>query len=289
MRPDRAWVLLKSGRRLDLLDPHPNSWTDEDLATGLSRTYRWGGHSRWNVPLSVAQHSLTVLHISLMRSNSQLSAAEQMRELAHDMDEGLLGYDAITPLKPHLGEGYERVVERLGCAIAIRYGLQPWDEASLAAHKHADRLAAASEARHVVGWSLADIRFSLGIATEPMTDDPVPVPAGMQPWQPWPPDVAARLFLERLHELQGELPGSSEGNPVITPDTECPAASEPVQPEDRPTFVIVEGGHELVQGQVIQGVRDENGAWDFDGLFTVKTEDGELIKVHGWNCITEVQ
>lgn len=41
MTPDRAWVLLKSGRRLDLLDPHPHAWTDEDMAAGLARTYRW--------------------------------------------------------------------------------------------------------------------------------------------------------------------------------------------------------------------------------------------------------
>ncbi len=38
----RAYVLLKSRMRLDLLDPQPDAWTDEDLAIGLSRTYRWG-------------------------------------------------------------------------------------------------------------------------------------------------------------------------------------------------------------------------------------------------------
>ena len=32
----RAFVLLKSGRRLDLLDPDPDAWTDGDLAAGLS-------------------------------------------------------------------------------------------------------------------------------------------------------------------------------------------------------------------------------------------------------------
>ena len=59
----RAVVLLKSRRRLDVLNPDPNAWTDEDLAAGLSRTMRWGGTSRWEHPLSVAQHSLTVLTI----------------------------------------------------------------------------------------------------------------------------------------------------------------------------------------------------------------------------------
>jgi hypothetical protein len=33
----RAFVLLKSRRRLDLLNPNPHAWTDDDLAAGLSR------------------------------------------------------------------------------------------------------------------------------------------------------------------------------------------------------------------------------------------------------------
>ncbi len=44
MKPDRAWVRLGSGRRLDLVSPQAASWHDSDLAIGLSRTYRWGGH-----------------------------------------------------------------------------------------------------------------------------------------------------------------------------------------------------------------------------------------------------
>ena len=84
---DRAWVLLKSGRRLDLLNLDPYGWTDEDLATGLARTYRWGGHSKWELPLSVAQHSLTVLCIRQMLASRDLTPTEQLRELAHDMDE----------------------------------------------------------------------------------------------------------------------------------------------------------------------------------------------------------
>ena len=51
----RAFVLLKSRRRLDLLNPGPNAWTDDDLAAGLSYTMVWGVASRWEHPLSVAQ------------------------------------------------------------------------------------------------------------------------------------------------------------------------------------------------------------------------------------------
>jgi len=38
----RAFVLLKSRRRLDLLNPDPQAWTDDDLVEGLSRTMRVG-------------------------------------------------------------------------------------------------------------------------------------------------------------------------------------------------------------------------------------------------------
>ena len=88
MRPDRAWVRLGSGRRLDLLDPQPGQWTDCDLAVGLSRTYRWGGHSRWDLPLSVAQHSLLVLVLrQQMQPHQPLTPGEALRELVHDADE----------------------------------------------------------------------------------------------------------------------------------------------------------------------------------------------------------
>jgi hypothetical protein len=104
MRPDRAWVLLGSGRRLNLVDPQPDDWRDTDLAVGLSRTYRWGGHSRWDLPLSVAQHSLLVLVLrQQMQPHQPLTPGEALRELLHDADEGLLGFDPISPLKPHLG------------------------------------------------------------------------------------------------------------------------------------------------------------------------------------------
>ncbi len=54
-------------------------------------------------------------------------------------------YNAIAPIKPHLGEGYERVVRRLRQAIDARYDLPRWDRGSYEAHKLADLRAGASE------------------------------------------------------------------------------------------------------------------------------------------------
>ena len=202
MKPDRAWVLLGGRRRLDLIDPQPTGWTDVDLAVGLSRTYRWGGHSRWELPLSVAQHSLLVLVIrQQMQPHQSLTAREALRELTHDAEEGFLGFDPITPLKQHLGEGFRALTSRLTAAVAERYALPPWSADDYLLHKRADHLAAASEAVHVAGWTPEEVRQVLGIDLVPVEIDPLSRPDGMQPWEPWPPRLAAALFLAKLQEL----------------------------------------------------------------------------------------
>src|SRR5580693_2641303 len=111
----RAFVLLKSRRRLDLLNPDPHAWTDDDLAAGLSRTVRWGAASRWEHPPSVAQHSLTVL--TIREADGALSPGEALRELPHDATEFMLGWDCITPLKAQLGEPFRALDARLQSAI----------------------------------------------------------------------------------------------------------------------------------------------------------------------------
>jgi len=202
MTHDRAWILLPSGRRLDLLAPDPSAWTDSDLAIGLSRTYRWAGYSAWDLPLSVAQHSLAVLALCQAVPGPALPPAEALRELLHDAVEALMGgWDPITPLKPHLGDGFARLVTRLQAALDTRYALPAWTAESHARHKHADRLAAASEAHHVAGWSRDAMREHLGINLAPAEADPLPAPAGMRPWEPWPPRIAEQRFLAELRRL----------------------------------------------------------------------------------------
>jgi hypothetical protein len=201
--PQRAWVLLKSGRRINLLQPTAADWEDEDLALGLSRTYRWGGHSAWDLPLSVAQHSLTVLAIRQAIGTKPLTDKEALRELLHDAEEGLLSWDPISPIKPYLGAEYHSLVSAVTSAIALRYRLPEWTPEAYAAHKHADRLAAASEAFHVVGWSIFEIREQLEIDLAPLRADPVCPPDGMRQWEPWPPKLAASQFLAKLRILHG--------------------------------------------------------------------------------------
>ncbi|HEX8610803.1 MAG TPA: phosphohydrolase [Telluria sp.] len=197
----RAWVRMPSGRRLDLLNPTPFDWDDADLAIGLSRTYRWGGHSVWPLPLSVAQHSIAVMELRKAASGVALDPLTELRELLHDAEEGLLGFDAISVIKPFLGEAFRSLTRRLEEVIFLRYGLPGWTVKEHAAHKRADRLAAASEAVHVAGWTREEVRRTLKIASTPQSSDPLLPLYGGTPWEPWPPELASARFLGELNRL----------------------------------------------------------------------------------------
>lgn len=203
--PPRAWMRLPSGRHLDLINPDPDAWTDHDLAVRLSRTYRWGGESSWPLPLSVAQHSLLVLAIRQQLAGCPLTPAEQLLELLHDADEAFLGFDCISPLKAVLGEPFRAVGTRLSEAVARRYHLPAWSAESHAEHKQADVMAAASEAVHCVGWRPDEVREVLGIEAPILETDPIHSLAGLAPWEPWPAEVAATIFEERLLATQACL------------------------------------------------------------------------------------
>lgn len=200
----RPYVLLPSGNIIDLADPDPASWSDDDLAHGLSRTYRWGGHSRWPRPLTVAQHSLTVLAI---REDHEFPLPPRLAlyELLHDAEQGLLGFDCIAPLKPYLGKPFEDVCARLSAAVAARYSLPELSAAEYDSHKRADRLAAASEALHVARWSREQISDTLKITETPLGRDPLRATIhgemNYAEWEPWPARVAARAWLSELQDL----------------------------------------------------------------------------------------
>jgi hypothetical protein len=206
MAPElRAWVRMPSGKRLDLLNPTPFDWDDADLALGLARTYRWGGHSAWPLPLSVAQHSIAVMLLRRAGSQAPLSPLAELRELLHDAEEGLLGFDAVSPIKPFLGEGFAALTQRLEHVVFLRYGLPAWTPAEHALHKRADRLAAASEAVHVVGWKIEEVRTTLKIRAAVLEQDPLAAVYECRPWEPWPPTLAAERFLAMLEGLKRRI------------------------------------------------------------------------------------
>jgi 5'-deoxynucleotidase YfbR-like HD superfamily hydrolase len=199
--PTRAWIRLPSGAALDLINPSPAAWTDTDLALRLARTYRWGGESCWPWPLSVAQHSLLVLELRRAEAPQALTPAQARAELLHDAEEGFLGFDCISPLKRVLGEPFRAVGERLMAAIVQRYRLPDWTPETHRLHKHADRVAAASEAVHCTGWSEHEVREVLGIADPILAADPLQSRYGGIAWEPWPADRAAERFLAELRSI----------------------------------------------------------------------------------------
>ncbi len=192
----RAWVRLPSGRRLNLLDPTPFDFEASDLAIGAARTVRWGGHSVWEWPLSVAQHSLTVLAIGEAEAVKPLTVPQKLAFLLHDASECLgVCFDPISPLKPFLGEGYKALDQALQTAVHHRFGLPAllppaWTKPI----KAADKRAAAAEAVFVAGWTLAECREALGIRTPPLSVDPLNSVYGGLPWEPWPARIAAERF-----------------------------------------------------------------------------------------------
>lgn len=314
MMTDRAWVRLASGRRINLLDPQPDAWTDADLAIGLSRTYRWGGHSIWELPLSVAQHSLLVLKLCEQLHGVPLSRAVALQALLHDAAEGLLSFDPISPVKPHLGASFAALNDRLEAAIATRYWFFAHDpllrhRRSLA-YKSADRVAAASEALHVAGWTRHEIATVLEIDDRPLTVDPLPQIRALRPWEPWPAPLAASLFLAKLRELQapetalhsaGDLTQIAERENLLRslaeafsrlPDARqrrCQVPPSGCGLRDTLVFAEAHDGSESVEGIVVGGERDDDGAWDLDAPFQIFTADSEIITCQGYNCHVEVQ
>jgi len=223
-KAQRAWVRLPSGRRIDLSDPTFVDLDDSDLALGLARTFRWGGHSVWPLPMSVAQHSLLVLEIRRMQAS--LSPIEQLRELLHDAEEGLLGFDPISPLKPLLGDAFLTLMDRMQRVIFAKYGVPWWSREGKALHKKADVLAAASEAIHVAGWSRDEVRHVLHIQVEPLQTDPLQRRYGGTPWQPWSVEDANTRYLAELQRLlacavEASVSGPTLSGAMPTPSPSC--------------------------------------------------------------------
>lgn len=311
MRPDRAWVLLNSGKRLNLLDPTLDSWADSDLAIGLSRTYRWGGHSCQELPLSVAQHSLLVMVLrQQMQPHQPLTRGEALRELLHDGHEGFLGFDPIFPVKAHLGADFEMLADRLQTRIDERYGLPMWKGDDPILHKRADRLAAASEALHVAGWSRAEIHDVLNIDLAPVMVDPLPAIDGLRDWEPWPARLAALLFLSKLRELTcdtGEREWPADLGPTVARErTIARLARAFLQlPPDRRrrsrarltgssltdtyVYAAAHDSSQHVEGLIVDGEHDEDGQWLLDQSFTIFTDDEQILVCQGHNCDVEIQ
>jgi 5'-deoxynucleotidase YfbR-like HD superfamily hydrolase len=191
----RAWQRMRSGRRLDLLDPSPLDVEIEDIAHGLARVARWNGQTGGAHIFSVAQHTLLVDAILRQRTPNAPDRRLRLAVLLHDAPEYVIG-DMISPFKAVLGDGYRAVEQRLLAAIHLRFGLPvalPADIVRLI--KAADRGAAYLEATRLAGFKPAEARRLFG--------HPPDLPASMERdyLTPWSAAQAQAHYLKRFAEV----------------------------------------------------------------------------------------
>ena len=193
--PPRAWQLMLSGRRLDLLNPQSEDIEAEDIALGLSRVARWNGQTKGPYSFSVAQHSLLVESI-FCAMNPQARREERLAALLHDAPEYVVG-DMISPFKAVIGGDYTSVEKRLLAAIHNRFGL-PADISTSLTHaiKQADGVAAYHEAVTLAGFDEQD---ALNIFNVP----PRGLSIQKEFLEPMPAEKAKVVFLDRLSHLLG--------------------------------------------------------------------------------------
>lgn len=111
-----GYILTHTGRHFYPLDPRPEEIEIEDIAHGLARLCRYGGHVDDVGIYSVAQHSCYVSDL--------LPPELKLWGLLHDASEALGLVDVPHPVKidPAMA-GYRAAEERLERAIAERFGL----------------------------------------------------------------------------------------------------------------------------------------------------------------------
>ena len=191
----RTWQRMLSGRRLNLLDPSPVDIEIEDIALGLARNTRWNGQTTGDHGWSVAQHSDLVVDI-VRRLDSRAGADVLMAAKLHDAPE-YVTHDLITPLKAVVGDVFREVEKRLSQAIRLRFGLL----AQLSAEterliKRADKIAAATEAVQLAGFTVEEARSVLGFREKPLDDVTL---------TPLPVAEAERRFLDGFRTLEKAL------------------------------------------------------------------------------------
>jgi 5'-deoxynucleotidase YfbR-like HD superfamily hydrolase len=179
-RPADGSIQTVSGRWVDPLDPQPESLDIGDIAQALSNQCRFGGHSR--AFYSVAQHSVIVCDLVLERRAGREAA---LAALLHDAGEAYL-VDLPHPLKHRsaLGPPYREAEARMEAAIRERFGVGRLDPELKALDR---RLLATERAQ----FTATDGRW-------PELDGFEPLDLAIDPW---PPERAAREFLERFERL----------------------------------------------------------------------------------------
>jgi len=167
-----GWIQTYTGRRVDPLDPDPETLVIADIAHALSQLCRFNGHCR--AFYSVAEHSVRVARA--------VPPEDALWGLMHDASEPYLA-DVPRPLKQRLPE-YHVAEARFMRVVAERFGLRWPMPASV---DHADTVLLVTEARDLMGTDAK----TWGIDVEPL-------PEVIAPWSPTEAEAA---FLRAWGEL----------------------------------------------------------------------------------------
>lgn len=158
----RAWQLMRSGRRLDILAPSPMDIEIDDIALGLSRVSRWNGQTVGEHGYSVAQHSIMVAEL-VATDNHALPQKCLLAALLHDAPEYVTS-DLVTPFKHAVGAAYHQIEDRVAQAVHLAFNLPAVLPASwLDAISQADRMAACLEAVSLAGFGEDEARKITGV------------------------------------------------------------------------------------------------------------------------------
>lgn len=112
-----TWIVTRTGKRFDLLDPKVEQVELNDIAHALSNICRFGGHTVKHY--SVAQHSVIVA--SMVPANRKMRLAA----LFHDSAEAYVG-DMVSPLK-HAMPNFSEAEDRVAAVIQQKFGVANWD------------------------------------------------------------------------------------------------------------------------------------------------------------------
>src|ERR1044072_1513302 len=169
-----------SGRFVNPFDPDPEQLDAGDIARALANLSRFGGHTR--VFYAVAQLSVIVSQLVEERGGD---AEDAFAALMHDATEPYLG-DMPHPIKHRspLGAVFKEAEDALEQVLAKHFNIKP----GVTEIKRADRALLATERRALSGenWHWPELD-----GVEPLDLE----------LTAWPPDQAARVFLERFEEL----------------------------------------------------------------------------------------
>lgn len=113
-----SWTCTASGTRFYPLDPRPEEVNIEDIAAGLSKVCRYGGHTIRHY--SVAQHCILVADMVEHIHGPEFA----LEALLHDSAEAYIG-DMVRPLKhtPEM-EPFRIAEAKIEFAVAMRFQLR---------------------------------------------------------------------------------------------------------------------------------------------------------------------